>query len=322
MKTNTIKTILLFIIIIGFILFTSSAKQVIEGLSYKSANDSIITYGEESNLLRNKDNKSIVCCDNYSYAPSVKCIKQLDQNTCKLPNSDGTCSGDNYTNNELATLKTGNKVEACKIPLTNGNYLTLSKSVNTVDKLEPEKVKKTKKKDITIGNQITFKQDGTTHEGYVIGIVNDEYIIEYPDNGTLTTINLKKKQISTWESGKIYLNNLLYGETYSPNNYAFFNRETEKCCFDAPQKILNTTTQPETIPEQYQCPIGWDLVTNVCTDTCSPCTNRTNKTPESVTYPNTIKTSKTIEDNYVYTNIVDENDDYGYHTLTAAPFLL
>ena len=75
----------------------------------------------------------------------MKCVKQLDQNTCILPNSDGTCSGDNYTSEELSALKNGNELNACKIPLTQGNYLTKSTSVTTVDKLEPETVKKTKK---------------------------------------------------------------------------------------------------------------------------------------------------------------------------------
>merc|ERR1711965_162524 len=79
---------------IGFILFTSSAKTVIEGLSYKSSNEAIIQLDEDSTMLRTSNDRSIVCCDNYSYAPNVKCVKQLDQNTCKLPNSDGTCSGD------------------------------------------------------------------------------------------------------------------------------------------------------------------------------------------------------------------------------------
>jgi hypothetical protein len=266
MKLNIIKTIILFIISIGFILFTSTAKTVIEGLSYKSSNDAIITLDEESNMLRTTNDRSIVCCDNYSYAPNVKCVKQLNQNTCILPNSDGTCSGANYTSEELGALQNGNQLETCKIPLTQGNYLTNSSTLTTVDTLEPD------------------------------------------------TVSTSKKQV--------YKDNLFYSETYSPNTYAFFSRESEKCCFDAPQKIVNTTDEVISIPEQYQCPIGWDLVTNVCTDTCGPCTTRTKDTPESVTYPNTIKTSKTINDGYVYTNIIDDNDNYGYNTLTAAPFLL
>ena len=323
MKTNTIKTIILFIIIIGFILFSSTAIKVIEGLNYSERNQEIIDLSIKSNLLRNNySNRGIICCDNYTYAPNVKCVKQLDQNTCKLPNTDGTCSGDNYTSEELGDLKNGNELETCKIPLTHGNYLTNSSTVTTVDTLEPVKVKKTKKKEISIGDKVTFKLKSTTYNGYVLQINGDLYLIQYNDNGTSTTTSVKKKNIKKWESGKVYMDNLLYGETYSPNNYAFFSRESEKCCFDAPQKILNTTDQVKTIPEQYQCPIGWDLVTNVCTDTCGPCTNRTEDTPESVTFPNSIKKSKTIEDNYVYTNIIDNNENYGYHTLTAAPFLL
>ena len=58
----------------------------------------------------------------------------------------------------------------------------------------------------------------------------------------------------------------------------------------SPEIIFNTTNGGQTIPEQYQCPIGWDLVTNVCTDTCGPCTTRTEDTPESVTYPSKVKT--------------------------------
>ena len=320
MKRNTINIILLFIIILGFILFTSSAKKVIEGLSYKSANDAIITVAEKSNLLRNKNNRDIVCCDNYSYAPNVKCIKQLDQNTCKLPNSDGTCSGDNYTNVELAALQNGNELNACKIPLSQGDYLAPSKTVTTVDTLEPERVKKTKKNKISIGDLVSFKLKETSYDGYVLDISKNEYLVQYTIDGVLTTTSVKKKDFTHWQAGKVYKDNLLYSETYSPNKYAFFSRESEKCCFDAPQKILNTTDQVQPIPEQYQCPIGWDLVTNVCTDTCGPCTNRTEDTPKSVTYPGTIKKSKTINDGYVYTNIVDANDDYGYHTLTAAPF--
>ena len=322
MKLNIIKTSILFIIIIGFILFTSSAKTVIEGLSYKSSNDAIIQLDEDSTMLRTSDDRSIVCCDNYSYKPYVKCVKQLDQNTCKLPNSDGTCSGDNYTSEELGALKNGNQLETCKIPLTQGNYLTKSTTVTTVDTLEPEKVKKTKKNKISIGDLVTFKLNGSSYDGYVLQINQDEYLVQYSMNGALTTNSVKKDDLTHWQAGKVYKDNLLYSETYSANRYAFFSRESEKCCFDAPQKILNTTDEVKSIPEQYQCPIGWDLVTNVCTDTCAPCTTRTKDTPESVTYPNTIKTSKTIEDNYVYTNIIDDNDNYGYHTLTAAPFLL
>ena len=109
MKLNVIKTILLFIIIIAFVLFSSKSIKVMEGLSYKSINESIIQQDMESNMLRNSNNRSIVCCDNYTSAPNVKCVKQLDQNTCALPNSDGTCSGDNYTTDELAALETGNE---------------------------------------------------------------------------------------------------------------------------------------------------------------------------------------------------------------------
>ena len=31
---------------------------------------------------------------------------------------------------------------------------------------------------------------------------------------------IKKSSIKSWESGKIYLDNLLYNETYGPNSYA------------------------------------------------------------------------------------------------------
>ena len=321
MKTNTIKTILLFIIMFAFILFTSTAKNVIEGLDYKKANQSIAQFDIESNMLRNNySNRSIVCCDNYSYAPNIKCVKQLDENTCKLPNSDGTCSGDTYTSAELGALQNGNELEACKIPLTQGNYLTKSNTVNTVDILEPEKVKKTKQKYISVGDQVTFKQNDTTYSGYVLQINDKLYVVQYTENGVSTITTLKKKEIKSRESGKVYMNNLLYGETYSPNKYAFYSKDSDKCCFDAPQKVLFNIDE-STIPQKYQCPIGWDLVTNVCTDTCGPCTKRTKDTPESVSYPNKIKTSKTIEDNYVYTNIIDNDNDNGYHTLTAAPFL-
>ena len=321
MKKNTINIILLVILMITFILFTSNANNVIEGISYKKANKSIAQFDLESNMLRNNySNRSIVCCDNYSYAPNIKCVKQLDENTCKLPNSDGTCSGDTYTNEELTALQNGNELEACKIPLTQGNYLTNSNTVNTVDILEPENVKKTKQKYISIGDQVTFKKNGTTYNGYVLQINNKLYVVQYTVNGVSTNTILKKKEIKSWQSGKVYMNNLLYGETYSPNKYAFFSKDSDKCCFDAPQKVLFNIDE-NTIPEQYQCPIGWDLVTNVCTDTCGPCTKRTKETPESVTYPNKIKKSKTIEDNYVYTNIINDETDNGYHTLTAAPFL-
>ena len=321
MKKNTINIILLVILMITFILFTSNANNVIEGISYKKANKSIAQFDLESNMLRNNySNRSIVCCDNYSYAPNIKCVKQLDENTCKLPNSDGTCSGDTYTNEELTALQNGNELEACKIPLTQGNYLTKSNTVNTVDILEHEKVKKTKQKYISIGDQVTFKKNGTTYNGYVLQINNKLYVVQYTENGVSTNTTLKKKEIKSWQSGKLYMNNLLYGETYSPNKYAFFSKDSEKCCFDAPQKVLFNIDET-TIPQQYQCPIGWDLVTNVCTDTCGPCTKRTKDTPESVIYPNKIKKSKTIEDNYVYTNIINDETDNGYHTLTAAPFL-
>lgn len=316
------KTIILFIIIIAFVLFTSTSKKVMEGLSYTSVNDSIIQQALDSSLLESDKNKSIVCCDNYTYAPNVKCVKQLDQNTCAIPNSDGSCSGNNYTNEELDALKTGNKLDACKIPLTQGNYLTTSKTVTTVTNLQPKKVTKTKKKDISIGDQVTFKLDGISYEGYVTQIGNDLYVVQYTDNGVLTTTSVKKDELTQWEAGKVYMDNLLYSETYSPNNYAFFSSDSKKCCFDAPQKILNTTNNTQSIPEEYQCPIGWDLVTNICTDTCTPCTSRTKDTPESVTYPSKIKKSKTIDNGFVYTNIVDSDDNYGLNTLTAAPFYL
>lgn len=322
MKLNVIKTILLFIIIIAFVLFSSKSIKVMEGLSYESINERILQQDMESNMLRNSNNRSIVCCDNYTSAPNVKCVKQLDQNTCALPNSDGTCSGDNYTNDELAALETGNELNACKIPLTQGNYLTKSTTVTTVDTLEPEKVKKTKKKDISIGDQVTFKVDGTKYNGYVMQISDNLYLVQYTVNGVLTTTSLKKNKLISWEAGKLYMDNLLYSETYSPNNYAFFSRETEKCCFDAPQKILNTTNETQTIPEQYQCPIGWDLVTNVCTNNCAPCVNRTKTTPESVTYPSKVKKSTTKNNGFVFTNIIDPDDNYGLNTLTAAPFYI
>ena len=322
MKEHVMNTIVLFIIVLGFICFTLSAQNVIEGLSYKSINDSIIDLQEESNMLHFGNDRSIVCCDNYSYAPNVKCVKQLDQNTCILPNSDGTCSGDNYTSEELSALKNGNELNACKIPLTQGNYLTKSTSVTTVDKLEPETVKKTKKDKISIGDLVSFKIKGSSYDGYVLEINKDEYLVQYTTDGALTTTSVKKDELTHWQAGKVYKDNLLYSETYSPNRYAFFSRDSEKCCFDAPQKILNTTNGGQTIPEQYQCPIGWDLVTNVCTDTCGPCTTRTEDTPESVTYPSKVKKSKTINDGYVYTNIIDPDDNFGYNTLTAAPFYI
>ena len=355
---------ILFIIVIGFIVFSNNTiesfnlgKSIKKGIKkidnkvigtvatskYAIINDKIRDYDQVSNLERtNFGNKAIVCCDNYTYAPTVKCVKQLDQSTCKTPNSDGSCSDGNYTSAELGALMNGNQLETCKIPLTDGSYLftdntTVDASGNTysasgfsnkvpvsVALLNPFPEKKGKKNTINIGDKLTFKHKKVVHSGYVLFITGKEYTIEYMVGGTSTTAIVKRKDIKSWQSGKVYLDNLLYGETYSPNSYAFYSRESEKCCFDAPKKNLNASTTPQKVTEQYQCPNGWDLVTNVCTDTCNPCTVRTSETPASVSYPNPLSSTKSLEDSYVFQNTPSTTDDptIGDHTLVAAGFLL
>ena len=66
-------------------------------------------------------------------------------------------------------------------------------------------------------------------------INKDEYLVQYTTDGALTTTSVKKDELITI-NGKVYKDNLLYSETYSPNRYAF-SRDSEKCCFDAPQKF-------------------------------------------------------------------------------------
>lgn len=372
---DIIKIFILFIIVLGFIVFSKNtiesfklgksikkgikkaektvkktvknAEDTITGTVAKSKyaiiNEKIRDYDQVSNLERsNYNNKAIVCCDNYTYAPTVKCVKQLTQNTCKTPNSDGSCSDSNYTSAELGALMNGNQLETCKIPLTDGSYLFTDNT--TVDPtgatysakgfsnkipipvtdLIPLPVKKTKSKTINVGDKVSFKYNDVIHNGYVLFITGDQYNIEYTVNGTSNSVIVKRKDIKSWQSGKVYLDNLLYGETYSPNSYAFFSRETEKCCFDAPKKNLNASATPQKVTEQYQCPIGWDLVTNVCTENCNPCTLRTSETPASVTYPNTLSNTKSLEDSYVFQDKPGSTEDptIGEHTFVAAGFLL
>ena len=358
------KIFILFIIVLGFIVFSNNTienfnlgktlkKTIKKGentvtdassaTKYAILNGKIADYDQASNLERNNyDNKAIVCCDNYSYAPTVKCVKQLTQETCKTPNSDGSCSDSNYTSAELGALMNGNQLETCKIPLTDGTYLftddtTVDASGATysttgfsnkipvpVSQLDALPVKKTKSKSINVGDRVSFKYNDVVHKGYVLSITGDQYNIEYIVNNTFNTVTVKKKDIKKWQSGKLYIDNLLYGQTYSPNSYAFFSRESEKCCFDAPRKNLNATGTSQKVTDQYQCPIGWDLVTNVCTETCNPCTLRTSETPPSVTYPNTLTSTKSLEDSYVFQNKPSNTGDpnVGDHTLVAAGFLL
>tara|TARA_B100001758_G_C18416506_1_gene620294 strand:- start:3241 stop:4215 length:975 start_codon:yes stop_codon:yes gene_type:complete len=312
---------ILFIIVVSFLQFS----KTIEGLSFKSINDSIINYDEISNANRTSArNKSIVCCNNYTYEPTVKCVKQINQGTCVLPNSDGSCSGSNYTNIELNELNNGSKIEACKIPQSDGMYYNGSNTqITTIDNLDSSllSAKNTKKKDISIGNKVTFKYNSWKYDGYVINIESNNYTIRYIDKNITKIATVKRNKITAWESGKIYLDNLFYSGSYGPNNYAFFSKSTNKCCFDAPEKQLNSSNTT-TIPEKYQCPIGWDLVTNVCTDTCSPCTNKTPDTPKSETFPNKINSTMKIEGKYLYKNIIDGEDLDGYNTYVSGPFLL
>ena len=359
-----VKIFVLFIIVLGFILFSNNtietfnlgktlkktvktAEDTVSDASsttkYTIINGKIADYDQASNLDRNNyDNKAIVCCDNYTYAPTVKCVKQLTQNTCKTPNSDGSCSDSNYTSAELGALMNGNQLETCKIPLTDGTYLftdntTVDPSGATysaksysnkipipVTTLNALPVKKTKSKSINVGDKVSFKYNNVVQNGYVLFITGDQYNIEYMVNNTFDTVTVKKKDIKNWQSGKVYLDNLLYSETYSPNNYAFFSRESEKCCFDAPKKNLSASGSDQKVTEQYQCPVGWDLVTNVCRETCNPCTLRTSETPASVTYPNTLSNSKSLEDTYVFQDKpgTTKHPNLGKHTLVAAGFLL
>jgi hypothetical protein len=379
-NNNFIKIGIFLIIIIGFLEFSNFTFHTIEGKTnrYETDNEKIIDYAREANIRQSQLDSSLICCNNSSYAPTVKCVKQLDQSTCIIPNSDGTCSGAKYTNGqdpELSSLKTGNKLEACKIPLTNGTYLlnedvkeTTTGSLSThsssnlspipVSSLQPLTVNKTKKKNISVGDKVTFNYNKNKYTGYVVQLLgSDEYEIEYTDQGQANIVIIKKKDLVSWESGKINFNNLLYSQTYSPNSYADFSRDTTKCCFDAPQKILNnadelTTTSDESNkkkkkkkkkgsddddedkkdpdgvathqlkpPQKYQCPIGWDLVTNVCTNTCAPCD--TVDAPVSVTYPSVSTDLTSIQDAYVFTGIDTTTDDKIYsHTFLKAPFLL
>tara|TARA_X000001036_G_C20692242_1_gene809790 strand:- start:348 stop:1343 length:996 start_codon:yes stop_codon:yes gene_type:complete len=323
---------ILFIIVFGGILYINTVFTTIEGLSYNNVNKEIIAYAQESNAKRtNFDRKSIVCCANNTYAPTAKCVKQIDQNTCILPMSDGTCSDNiNYDNEGIVNINNGSNVEACKIPKSNGTYVTSSQSTNpvpvSVDTLNASLLTPTdsNKSDIKLGDKISFKYNKWIYDGYVTSIVGNEYTVEYEDGLETKTAEIKKKSIKSWESGKIYLENLLYNETYGPNSYAFYSNETKKCCFDAPKKSLSSIDSSASPPEKYQCPIGWDLVTNLCTDNCSPCTSGTNNTPKSVTYPNKIKSVMSLEDGYVYRNNIDNSGDeqVGIHTLVSAPFLL
>ena len=329
---DIIQISILFIIVVGGILYINNVFTTIETLSFNSVNKSIISYAQQSNAKRSDYyRKSIVCCANNTYAPTAKCVKQIDQNTCILPMSDGTCSNsETYDNEGIVSLKNGSNVETCKIPKSNGTYVTSSQSTNptpvTVDTLNATflEVTDSKKSDIKIGDKISFKYNKWTYNGYVINIVGNEYTVEYEDGLDTKSAVIKKNDIKSWESGKVYLNNLLYSETYSPNSYAFYSNETKKCCFDAPKKTLASVDSSVSPPEKYQCPIGWDLVTNLCSDNCSPCTSGTNNTPKSVTYPNKIKSVMSLEDGYVYRNDIDNTseDQLGIRTLVSAPFLL
>ena len=163
-NNNFIKIGIFLIIIIGFLEFSNFTFHTIEGKTnrYKADNEKIIDYAREANIRQSQLDSSLICCNNRSYAPTVKCVKQLDQSTCIIPNSDGTCSGAKYTNGqdpELSSLKTGNKLEACKIPLTNGTYL-LNEDVKETTMMsgKPEKkniyqVRKDMQKSVKDANQ-------------------------------------------------------------------------------------------------------------------------------------------------------------------------